>query len=277
MKYKAQIETLLYDLKTAKHSILPKYANTLATQLEQYLDMPEDMPEEVMPISGSVEETLDNGVAVIVIDGIIVKRTGLPQEFLDFFGLVDLDNVNDELKQASGDPNVTAIVLYVTSPGGYLSGVQSTANLIDEITKQKEVVVYSDVLNASAAYWISSQASSIIASYDAELGSIGVYTQIYDFSKALENQGIKVHLIKAGKWKDVGDQTQALTDEQKTFVQSDINATWETFKTAVTTKRNIAVENMEGQTFSGEQLLNNGFVDGYASDIETVIVELLKV
>ncbi len=269
------LTTLLYDLKHKPHCLLPQYASALQDKLEKYLAGELELPELTTEPTAEDSKPL-NGVAVIDINGVIVKRIGLPKEVLDFFGLVDLDNVDADLKAVMADDSVTAVVINVTSPGGFLSGVASTAALVAKLSETKETVVYSDVLNASAAYWISSQANTVIVSRDAEVGSVGVYTQVWDYSKALDNEGIKVTLIKAGTFKAIGDPTQPLSDEAKQFLQDDINATWETFKAAVNTKRTIAEADTQGQTFSGPSLLTKGFVDGYADDIAEVISALTE-
>jgi len=269
------LQVLLYELKKP-HCILPEYAAALENKLTAYLDGTMtlgDMPNEDMPMSQSMDNApMDKGVAVIDINGILMKRVGLPQDMLDLFGIVDLDTIDAQLREAIEDPAITAVVLNVNSPGGFLSGVRTTAALVNQLSQVKETVVFSNLLNASAAYWISSAASSIIG--DGEFGSIGVYMTIEDWSKAYDNAGIKANLIKAGTYKAIGLDSQPLTDEQRAYLQSEINTTWEQFKSAVTTKRSIKEEDMQGQTFSGQTAMDKGFVDGMATSLSDVIAIL---
>lgn len=278
MTYKAQLQSMLFDLNNKPHCLDTKHAHLLKGKIQQYLEGDNtQFPETDIINDGEpaeVEPEVVNTVAVIEINGCICKRVGLPDEWLELLGLCDLDNVDAELNSALADSNVTKIILFVNSPGGFLSGVQSTANLVAKVAETKEVVVYSDVLNASAAYFISSQASSIISSVDADIGSIGVYLSIEDWSKAYDELGVKVTLIKSGKYKAIGDPSQPLTDEQKTYLQDEVNKTHALFKSYVTAKRSISPDDMEGQCFSGDDLYNKGFVDGYAENIDAVINEL---
>ena len=267
------IETMLYSLHTKPHGILPEYATLLGHKLEKYLDSPMDIPED-MPMTSSMGN--NNGIGIIDISGIIMKRVGLPQDILAFFGIVDLDRVNEELSAASEDPNITTILINVNSPGGFLSGVEETAILINEISKTKEVIVYTDTLCASAAYWISSQANTIIASSGADIGSIGVYMTLEDWSEAYKQAGIKVNLIKAGKYKAIGIDSEPLTDEQKAYLQEQVNQTWELFKTTVNNKRTIPPEYMEGQCVSGTLAYSIGMVDGISNCLDDLLDELLK-
>ena len=265
------LSTLLYDLRSKPHAILPQYANALESKIEQYLAGELTMPEQDDNKEENNSVLTIGSVAVIDINGVICKRLGLPKDWLKVFGLVDLDNVDAQLKAIANDDTITGVVLNITSPGGFLSGVQSTSALIDKISQTKEVVFYSDVLNASAAYWLSSQANMIVTSRDAECGSIGVYTTIQDCSKAYEDAGVKVHLIKAGKYKAIGEPSQPLSDEAKAFLQNEINGTWQLFKDAVNSKRKISDDDMQGQTFSGESLIEKQLIDGFADDIDEVI------
>lgn len=271
------LHVVLYELRNKPHGIMPEYAAALEKKLEDFLSGEstiDDIQEEAEQ-APSEEERPQSNIAVIDINGIIMKRVGVPKEILDLFGIVDLDDIDTQLRLAMADDNVKSVILNVNSPGGFITGVQSTAMLVNELSKKKEVIAYTDVLNASAAYWISSQADVIIGSVDATFGSVGVYTTVDDWSKALENEGIKVHLINAGKWKALGDPTQPLTDEAKAFLQAEINETWETFKAAVKSKRDIDDEYLEGQTLDGQRAWDAGFIDGIGTfeDVARVLQE----
>lgn len=271
---KTQLFTLLSDLRNTPHCIIPKYANALEQNIQSYLDKKMEF-EETTEEHNSLYEN-ENGVGIIDITGVIVKRIGLPSTVLEFLGLVDLDNVDEALRAVKEDPQVHSVILNVNSPGGFISGLKSTAILVDDLSKEKEVVVYTDLINGSAAYEISSQASSIVASVDATMGSVGVYLTVEDWSKALENEGVKVHLIKSGNFKAIGLPSQQLTDEQKQYLQENVNALHQEFKETVKKKRKIKDEDMEGQVFSGKEALAKGFIDDVSQDISEVIKLLQK-
>jgi signal peptide peptidase SppA len=265
------LQTILSTLKTGPHCIVPKYAEALQTKIEKYLADGIDLAPQDAPAPAPAPK---NGVAVIDINGVVMKRVGVSRDILDYFGIVDLDYIDAQLGAVKTDPAVTAVVLNVNSPGGFITGVQSTANLVADLATVKETVVYSDVLNASAAYWISSQASSIITAIDAELGSIGVYTVREDWSEAYANAGVKVELFKAGKYKAIGVDGVPLTDEQRAFIQADIDESYALFTGAVTSKRQISSEDMQGQTFNGWLAVEKNLADGVANSIEEVIAAL---
>jgi len=279
--YKPQLKSLLFDLKNKPHCILEKKAMELEQMIESYMagditlpDTEDDTVQPLDPEEAAIAKDIANGIAIIDINGIICKRVGLPQEILEFFGLCDLDFIDAQLKAAMADESVTAVILNVCSPGGYTMGLQSTYALISKLSEVKETIVYSDLLNCSAAYEISSAANTIIVSRDAEVGSIGAYLTVTSYAKMLESEGITVTLLKGGALKAIGNPTQVLTDEQKAYLQGEINATWEQFKATVNIKRTVAESDMQGQSFSGEVLVKKGLVDGFADSIEEVIAAL---
>jgi protease-4 len=95
------------------------------------------------------------------------------------------------MKSYAQDPNCIGVVLDIDSGGGQVSG---TPEFYDYITSfKKPVVAYTDGLMCSAAYYIGSAASHIIANKRADaIGSIGVMVSFIDFSGIYEKQGAKL-------------------------------------------------------------------------------------
>jgi len=116
---------------------------------------------------------------------------------------------------------------------------------------------------ASAEYWIASQANAVYATPSAQVGSIGVYLALLDYSRAAEVQGIKVELFKSGKHKGMGMPGTSLSDEQRDMLQSRVEALGVKFRAAVRTgrARDIADDAMQGQSFAVEAAVENGLID----------------
>ena len=188
-------------------------------------------------------------VAVVSIEGVIDKRVSSMD--LDCYGGCDLADVDDALSQAAA-PDIKSVLLYVNTPGGSVTGTPETAARVAALAKMKPVEAYVDVMACSAGYYIASQASRIVATPSAVLGSIGVYMAILDMSRALEMEGIAVQMIKAGKWKDSGSPYRALTDEERERMQVSVSRMHAQFKAAVKSKRpKVSDDTMEGQWMDG--------------------------
>jgi protease-4 len=98
--------------------------------------------------------------------------------------------------QADNNPNISAIVLHIDSPGGTVDGTEALANIIRNT--HKPVVAFVDGLMASAALWIGSAANEIIASTDTdEIGSVGVIMRFADWQPHWEKKGVKFHTVAA--------------------------------------------------------------------------------
>jgi ClpP class serine protease len=124
----------------------------------------------------------------------------------------------------------------------------------------------------SAAYWLASQAQSIMMDQSALVGSIGVYLPIADQSERYKQAGVKMDVIKGGKFKGMGIPGTTLTEEQRAQLQSRVDYIYGQFKAAVRTGRGMDIrdEDMQGQDFFGAQAMEAGLVDAIASLDETV-------
>jgi ClpP class serine protease len=90
---------------------------------------------------------------------------------------------------------------------------------------------------ASAAYWLGSAASEVVAAPESDTGSIGVWTAHVDASKMLEEIGWKVTLISAGKYKVEGNPYEPLAAEAREFIQSQVDEYYGMFIKAVARNR----------------------------------------
>jgi signal peptide peptidase SppA len=201
--------------------------------------------------------SIADGIATIRIEGVIGKRVGALEKTS---GVTDLDDIAEALRSAQQDPSVQGIVLSVDSPGGTVAGVEEVGDMIYD--SEKRVVAFSDIQAASAAYWLASQAQAFVVSASApSIGSVGVYLPVLDQSAAFAARGLKMEVIKSGKYKGMGIQGTTLTDEQRAHLQSRTAMIHARFKAAVLRMHKIGDEDMEGQDFFGHEAVARGFAD----------------
>lgn len=198
-------------------------------------------------------------VAVVKIHGAIDKV--LTQFEMDCYGGCDLADVDRALSLAGSDPKIDTIILDIHSPGGSVTGTPETAARVARLRETKEVHAYTATMCCSAAYYIASQADRIVSAPSACVGSIGVYMAIIDQTRQLENEGIAVELIKAGRLKAMGASFKKLTDEERDLLQASVDKIHKEFKAAVTTLRKVKDEDMQGQWFDGTEAHTKGLVD----------------
>ena len=150
-------------------------------------------------------------VAVIELNGPLAKY---PSFWQKIFGGTSYMVAQAAVEQAAADPGIETIVLLVDSPGGEVSGLGDLANSVFKARASKRIVAYVSDLGASAAYRVACQAGSVVCNESALIGSIGTYGVVADWSELFAKAGVKVHVIRAGEYKGVGEQGTLITTEQ---------------------------------------------------------------
>lgn len=210
--------------------------------------------------------TVDNGVAVLPMDGVLSKRMNLMSEIS---GGTSTQLLARDLSQANADPAVHSIVLAIDSPGGTVDGTQTLADQVR--ASAKPTVAWASGTMASAAYWIGSAAQAIyIADSTTQVGSIGVVAKHTDISASEAAQGVKTTEITAGKYKRIASAYGPLTAEGKQSMQDQVDYTYGLFVDAVATHRGVSAEQVvsdmaDGRIFIGQQAVDAGLVDGVST------------
>jgi capsid assembly protease len=204
-------------------------------------------------------------VAVLPLYGLILHRGS---DMGDISGpqATSVQKFTQQFRQAVNDPNVSAIVLDVDSPGGTVEGVDELASEIRAAKGKKPTIAVSNKLCASAAYYIASACDEIVASPSSTTGSIGVYSAHEDASKYLENLGVKVSIIKFGENKAEGNPYEPLTDASRAHMQDMVDMFGQMFEKAVAKGRKISQKAVhetfgQGLMFGASQALKIGMVD----------------
>jgi signal peptide peptidase SppA len=220
---------------------------------------------------GSASGAPEGSIAVLDIDGPILKNGGMcsygSSQFTQF------------VKQADASPNIKGIILKIDSPGGMVDGTNTLADAI-KATKKPVVAFVSDGMMASAAMWIGSAADEIYASQKTDtIGSIGVFTTLYDFREYFAKEGIKIHEIYAPQstdknkdYKDAMDGKYAGLKDRLKFIADEFISTVESNRGD---KLKDKKEPFTGKMYSAEQATEIGLIDGIMS-FEDVVKRVNK-
>ena len=209
------------------------------------------------------------GIAVIPIYGVITQRGNMVDD-VSGPGMVSTQIVTQMLRQAVADDAVSQILLDIDSPGGSVYGVSELGDAILSARAQKPVVAIANSLAASAAYWIGSQAGEFYVTSGGEVGSIGVWQAHQDYSKAMDEAGVKTTLISAGKFKVEGNPYAPLDEEAQGFMQSRVDDYYAAFTKAVAKGRGVPITQVrdgmgQGRVLGADAALAQNMVDGIAS------------
>lgn len=205
--------------------------------------------------------TIQSGVAVLHLVG-----TLNPDRY---------DALRQSLDMAVADPTVRTIVLRINSPGGAVVGVKELADHIRVLTKTKPICAYADGLCASGAYWLAAATSKIYAPITATLGSIGVLSVHYDWSKWNEAVGVTPTYLTAGTYKAVGNPDTPLSDADRDRIGATLTKIHTLFRADVATTMPVEATAPElwgdGQTFLATEAKALGLLTGIVIDFDHLL------
>lgn len=195
---------------------------------------------------------IEDGLGIVAISGPMLRKPDVFDRV--FLGACDTEEVAAAIEEARSREDIQAIFLDIDSPGGSVTGTPELAHTVARASKEKYVYAFSSGQMCSAAYWVASQADAIYATPSARIGSIGVILPVLDSSAAFEKAGLKIEVFAAGKFKATGTPGTSLTDDQREWLQGEVEETFSEFRSAVLSRgRKIPDEAMEGQTFSARK------------------------
>lgn len=210
--------------------------------------------------------------AVIAVSGVLLRSV---PSWMRLFGYdaTGYDQIATALGEAMADTGIETIRLAINSPGGQVSGNQELADAIRAARQSKRIEATIEDLGASAAYWLAAQAHTIAAGPNAFIGSIGVYTVYWDLTAMAEQKGIKVHLIRAGELKGMGVPGAAISDEQVSAMQENIDAIYEDFVAGVAAGRGKGEALVRtwatGRVWEAKAALEMGLIDKIVTQTHT--------
>lgn len=202
-------------------------------------------------------------VGIIPIHGPVDQRMTAD---LEKVGGTSLDFVNMAFDSLIGDSSVSAIVMHADSPGGSSYGTEELASKIFNARRKKPIYCIADSIACSAMYWLGSAAGNFICTPGGDVGSIGVYATHIDESKAMEDRGLTVTLVSAGKYKTEFASNQPLTDDARANLQSRVDECYDKFLSSVAKHRGTTVKDVrenygEGRVFGADEALKRGMID----------------
>ena len=214
------------------------------------------------------------GIAVLPLYGIVTQRGNMVDD-VSGPGTTSTQQFSSALRQLLADDTVGQILIDIDSPGGSVYGVAELADEIQSARAQKPVVAVANSLAASAAYWIGCSASEFYVTPGGEVGSIGVWQAHQDFSRALDEAGVKTTLISAGKFKVEGNPYSPLDDEAQSFMQSRVDDYYAAFTKAVARGRGVPISQVrdgmgQGRVLGADAALAQNMVDGVATFDEVI-------
>jgi len=204
---------------------------------------------------------LFGNVALIEIKGEILSTSA--------FNATNAFDVVDAIDRADKDVTVSAILLEINSPGG---SVVATRQIVEKIRETKKpVVAWISDIGTSGAYYVASACDLVIADEHSITGSIGAVSIVWNFSEMLEKLGIKVDVLKEGKYKGMASIFTELTPEERKIIEGMLKQVYEGFKGDILKFRGGKINKTrfeqvaDGRLLTGKQALDYGLIDELGS------------
>ncbi len=186
-----------------------------------------------------------------------------------------------DIRAASKDPSIKAIMLRINSGGGTFNGTNELASEIAAAKALKPIVASVEDSCCSAAYWAASACSEISMTPTSLAGSLGTYTVVKDSSLEAAQKGIKVLTVKSAgaTYKGMGEAGVALSAEDIAEIQRLVDDRNSFFENAVQVNRGFSAEKtrqlFDGRVHPAKDALSMGLVDKIQSS-EDAFDELRK-
>lgn len=207
---------------------------------------------------------IKDGVAIQIIAGPIFPRitainslSGRP---------ATIERLSHDLSVALEHPDVKSILLYIDSPGGYVTGVNDYAEKLYQARQQKPLHAYVMGAGYSAAYWLASAAETITLDATAGVGSVGVLSIYTDATKQEKKLGLHKYITTNSQ--SPNKSAKPSTDEGKANLIKELDAIAQVFFNAVARNRGISVEQIaawKGETRIGQDAIDAGMADHLGS------------
>ena len=179
-------------------------------------------------------------------------------------GIQDKYLIN-QIEKLQKDKDVKAVVLRVNSGGGSAYASEQIWKAMEDLKKEKPVVVSMGDMAASGGYYISCNADRIVASPTTITGSIGIFGLFPNVSKTLSKLGISSDVVKTNELSDFGNISRGFNDKESELLQSYIDKGYDLFLTRCADGRGMQKDSLakyaEGRVWTGKQAKEIGLVD----------------
>lgn len=172
------------------------------------------------------------------------------------------------------DPRVSAVVLFVDSPGGGALASDRLHRTFVKLAAKKPLIACLGGVAASGGYYIASAAHRIVARSSTVTGSIGVVAARPLLGPLLARFGAAPRYLVRGRRAEMLDPLHPLSEDERARYEADLEATYLDFLAAVAAGRGKSPDEIRplagGRVWAGVDALENGLVDRLGGLAEAV-------
>jgi protease-4 len=194
-----------------------------------------------------------------------------------------VESILSQIRAATIDTAVKAILLEVDSPGGGVTPSDEIYAALKHFKQQDEdrvILVFVRDLGASGAYYAAMAGDYIMAEPTAIVGSIGVIMQTLNMKGLSDKVGLSSVTIASGENKDMLNPFEEVNTNHVEMLQALVDGMQNRFASIVEESRGLESRALlDGRVFSAAQALEHNFIDGvgYLQDAINQLATLLGV
>ncbi len=222
----------------------------------------------------------DTKVVRIDLSGVIMRGQ---RERLFGFEPDMVESILGQIRAASLDTDVKAILLEVDSPGGAVTPSDEIYSALEAFKKtdgERRILVFVRDLGASGAYYAAMAGDYIMAEPTAIVGSVGVIMQTLNMKGLGDKVGLSSVTIASGKNKDMLNPFKEVDPRHVAMLQELVDDMYDRFATIVEQSRGLdSRELLDGRVLTASQAMEENFIDGigYWPDAVSKMAALLDV
>ncbi|MEE9367878.1 MAG: signal peptide peptidase SppA [Pontiella sp.] len=171
-----------------------------------------------------------------------------------------------QIRAATIDEEVKAIILEVDSPGGAVTPSDEIYAALEQFKQDDEdrlIMVFIRDLGASGAYYAAMAGDYIMAEPTAIVGSVGVIMQTLNMKELGVKLGLSSVTIASGENKDMLNPFEDVDPQHIAMLQELVDSMQDRFASIVETSRGLeSRELLDGRVFNVKQAMKYGLIDG---------------
>ena len=211
-----------------------------------------------------------------------------PLEGLSDFdsGMMGMDEIIGSIKKAKQDDKIKGIKLQSGFIASGWAQAREIRNALKEFkTSGKFIYAYGDYMSQKG-YYVSSVADSIFMNPMGMMQLKGLSSEVLYYEDFQNQYGVKMEVIRHGKYKSAVEPylQDHMSEENRTQIQSLLNAVWGTLRDEVAQSRGLEPATLDALAddlvvTDAEEALAQGIIDGlvYEDDFEDKIKAAMEV
>ena len=200
--------------------------------------------------SGSSDETTVKSNSVLIFDMENV-RLDYAGKYTDPLFTLFSDNKNvgvsdiiNAIESAKNDDKIKGISILNNSSGTGMAQTKAIRDALEDFkTSGKFVVAYANMYSQKD-YYLDSVADTVYLNPVGEMDFRGLSAEVLFFKDLQEKSGVKLEVIRHGKYKSAVEPflSNTMSDENRTQISELLNSVWSTIALDISKSRNLSVE-----------------------------------